>query len=677
MGARLLCASPSRLLRWCLTLGLLGATTSARAQGWVGAFSELRSTPGDANDEHRTIAERIATVDAFGRYGPQADAVAALLEVLKQKPPAALREAVLLALARRAPIEATARLVALSAQPGAPTPALVLALAEIGTESALSALVALLARPEAATIAEHALVRAGQRAVVPLVGALQGSAGLAAARALAELGPAASGAFAGLVRSLQATAPERRALAAEALGRLGDPGAVPALLARLSDARPEVVDSALIALARLASAGASPAAHTLHAYLARPSTPMKQRALALKALAVASPTLAIAPLTKALRGKDALLREAALEVLEGDRPDPRWTTLLAGIVRAELGESSASALARVQDGRGVAALTRIASTTPDAALRTSRALAIALRRFAADLDHESVQASYAVLRSLEPGERRLLLRALARDGSVLDEAKAALVSPLAYRRAAGACAITWLGDIAAQAAPTLLNALAHEPDPEAARRMLETAASMRLRVGLGVLGRHLTNPETEPEALLLLAAGAADSESPSRELGVLLRRALSSPRSARTRAAAALALGVLGDLTGLTALEAALSDGSARVRLAAARALGVLRRLGSNEAAQTLAEHAHVESDALVRAAMLEAATHVAQGGAALERMLAVLEVRVVGQDAAAKQPPIDVLLQDGRWRRFRPLPGGELLVADLPVAEAEVRAVD
>jgi HEAT repeat protein len=270
----------------------------------------------------------------------------------------------------------------------------------------------------------------------------------------------------------------------------------------------------------------------------------------------------------------------------------------------------------------------------------------------------------------------LLLRALARDAGMLGEAQAALTSPLANRRAAGACALSWLGSIAVDAAPAVRRALAQERDPEAARRLLETATNMRVRVSRGVLSRHLANAETEPEALLL-AAATADAGAQPRALRVVFRRALSSSRSARTRAAAALALGVLADTDALPALQAALDDDSARVRLAAARALGVLGRLGSKDVAQILAEHARVEMDGSARSAMLEESPQTMQGAPLPESMREVLEVRVVGQEAAETQPLVDVLLQDGRWRRFRPLAGGELLVADLPQADAEVRAVD
>jgi HEAT repeat protein len=159
-----------------------------------------------------------------------------------------------------------------------------------------------------------------------------------------------------------------------------------------------------------------------------------------------------------------------------------------------------------------------------------------------------------------------------------------------------------------------------------------------------------------------------------RTLAVYVRRALASHRPARVRGAAALALGALGDRCALPALAAALADTSSQVRLAALRSLG---RLGERAAAAEALAHARVERDVHVRAVALEVA---GDAGEAVERArgAAVLEVRVAGPgDDPAARPLVDVRLDDGRWLRQRALPGGELIVADLPPGAADVRRVE
>jgi hypothetical protein len=151
---------------------------------------------------------------------------------------------------------------------------------------------------------------------------------------------------------------------------------------------------------------------------------------------------------------------------------------------------------------------------------------------------------------------------------------------------------------------------------------------------------------------------------------------LSPGRTGRLRAAAAHALGALGDDSAWPALAATLDDPAARVRLAAVRALA---RLGGARGAQLLREHARIERDALVRDAALAALaprTYVEDADADAPPAL-VLEARVRTEAGSAQERPLlDVLLDDGRWLRIRTLPGGELVLEDLAAGSADVRAV-
>ncbi len=652
-----------------------GPCAKLRAQGWVEAFSQLRVTPGELGDRSRPLAERVAQARALGDYGASSDAVPALLAALNENPPPPLREAILRALALRAPAQAEAPLASLLEHDAQPSLALTTALGAIATRPAIAALAQALARPRAAATAERGLLVAGVKAAAPLSRALQSPVALRAAHVLAQLGPAAATAAGPALRAaLQRDAPPLRAEAARALGALGETASAGALLARLGDGSPEVVAAALDALGQVATRAQADA---LRAYLAR--APAAQRPAALRALAAADPARAVPWLSRALAGGDAALRQAAVALLEGERPDPSWVPLLSASFAAELREGTASALARVPGGRGVPALLARCRRTPDAAQRGARALAIALRRDRGQLSPATRRGALELLRSLPSAERSLLLRALARDDSVREPLIAALGAADPARRASAAQASAWLQD--PRLGPALLRALRDERDAEAARRMAEAAAGLGLAVEPRVLLRLLSDPETAPEAMQLAAVAADPAQAP-RALRVRLRRALGSHQPQRVRVGAALALAALGERSARPALLAALEDGSARLRLAAARALGAL---GGVDTAASLAARARVERDPRVRQAELQAAARAGVAAPLFERGDRVLEARVQSQgaprDAQAGgspwRPLLDVLLPDGRWLRLRAQAGGELIVADLPPGVADVRAVD
>jgi HEAT repeat protein len=99
--------------------------------------------------------------------------------------------------------------------------------------------------PEAADIAVPALVR--------LLSSTHGELRLAAARSLTSYGPAARPALLALQQALASPEPELRLQAAEALGRMASPDAVPVLCAALEDPDERVRQSAAAALDGLPS----------------------------------------------------------------------------------------------------------------------------------------------------------------------------------------------------------------------------------------------------------------------------------------------------------------------------------------------------------------------------------------------------------------------------------------
>jgi len=135
-----------------------------------------------------------------------------------------------------------------------------------------------------------------------------------------------------------------------------------------------------------------------------------------------------------------------------------------------------------------------------------------------------------------------------------------------------------------------------------------------------------------------------------------------------------LALATAEDRTAWRALAVALDDPAREVRLAVARAL---ERLAVPDAAAEIEARLRVEDALDVRSALADAAGAAERRPASHRGMRGqeVLRVRVMAAGAQEAEPiPVDVLLPDGRWLRTETLPGGELLLADLPSARADVR---
>lgn len=636
----------------------------ARADGWVQALSELQPAPAQLSDDTQPLPARIGLARALGTYGPEADAVALLLEALGQRPPPALREEILLSLARRAPQSADAPLALLLASEENLSPALANALAAIGTRTALSALVAALDRPHASVV-ERALLNVGPASAAPLGVALSTPLALRAAKLLARLGPDAAGAEPALLRALRSPLPRVRIAAADALGALGDEHDAAALQRALADPEPGVIQAVLVALGRVATPAQAGVLADLFAHAEG-----HLRELALRALVRADAAVALPAVQVAASSPDLRLRAAARDAIESaETPDTRFVPLLQRWLQADLSEVTASALARVARGEGAGVLIATGDRSPDAAQRVSRAVAIALRRFANEVDGDVIERGHTLLHSLPPGDRRLLLCALARDRDAVVYARAALSSSDARRRAIGARALGWLGE--GESVSVLRAALAQERDPEAARRMLEAALVLDAPIDRERLYSLMRDAETAPEAMQLAAASAGEAQE---SLRVLLREALASSAPARVRATAALALARLHDVEATPALASALGDSSPRVRLAVVRALAAL---GGGAAARALLVHARIERDPLVRRAAREATVHAGVPDALMQNGDRVLEVRLTARGVTPIEPLAEVLLGDGRWLRVRALSGGELIITDLAPGRADVRAID
>ncbi len=653
---------------WVLQLAFAaapGATAQVRAQRWVEPLTALRAAPVALESSSAPLAERIAAARALGRYGPERDAVTALLAALESEPQAALRDELLRSLARRASAAARPSLLKRLQAKGPKPPELGLALAAVGDDEVARALVKALERAEDTALARATLLGMGERAAPVLGEALSGPRAGDAAELLRELGAAAGAARTSLEQALERGDAALAARAAQALEALGDPRSAAALSRRAREPWDEASSAALAALV----ACATPAEAPLLAKLATTGEPVR-RALALRALAHAQPTRAAPLLAGALDASVAALHDAARAALLADTPDASFIAALSKLARAG-DEAAASALARVPAGQGVAALLALARADSEHAARCARPLALALRHFRSELDDALVDQALASLRALPSSPRRTLLLALARDPRAAEGLAKARASAHADERAAAASALTLAPGAAAAevtaSAPAVVSALEREPDAEVRRRLCDAARTLGARPSARTLDRLLSDPTTAPEALALWAS--LERKHPSRGLRVALRRAL-DPRSAPClRAAAARALGEQsadGDSTAEVPLVTLLTDPVPHLRLAAIHAL---RPSTSARATSALAQHQRVERDAHVRSATEPDAAH--------DRAVPdhALELRLRSDDDVPRL--LEVWLDDGRCLRQRTLAGGELVIADLPAGEADVRVID
>ena len=161
-------------------------------------------------------------------------------------------------------------------------------------------------------VAARALGRMGDpRGVRALISALEEPRALSQGTvglAMVRMGPAAAP---GLREALGSDDPSVRAMAADVLGHLGDTDAVPRLMDRLHDDEVNVRLAAAAALRRIGSPQARPAlAHT-----ALSDQEPAVRALAVSALAVLGPAFALGTLSEALGDVDHRVARAAAGAL--------------------------------------------------------------------------------------------------------------------------------------------------------------------------------------------------------------------------------------------------------------------------------------------------------------------------------------------------------------------------
>ncbi|MGD8860320.1 MAG: HEAT repeat domain-containing protein [Myxococcales bacterium] len=656
--------------------GVLSTPVPARGEGWVGPLSRIEPDPGAIRDPAATLQRRIARANRLGRYGPARGASEALARALEQTPPPALRDAILRALARRAhPVAVPALARQLEAAAAAPV-GVAVALSAIGTPEALAALAVALRGPVHRAVALRGLSRAGEAGAAALAdaltaGELEPPGAAAVVQALGRMGPTARGATVALEALLRTRDPQRAELRLRAAGALGHIGGVRAsrcLVAQLDAPEPALRRAAAAGLSRVAQPAAAPAIARALAASGDGGPDAVSKGVLLRALARADGARALPHLRQALGGGEAL-RAAARQVLVGDTPDPTWLPLLRELAGGG-DPHAASALVRLGPA-GLRALIGLAASRPE---DFARPLAVGLRSLGARLAQGDREAGLALLGRLpaEGGPRSLLLRALARDGRIAEVLRGQLGAGDPAARAWAARAAELLGD--RTLAPAVARALRVERDPAAFRRLCDAARVLGANVEFRVLEGHLRDPATGPEAIALAAAGRRELPGAARQrLRVALRRLLAAPVHARLRAAAARGLGALNDMQAHVALSAALGDPSADVRRAAARALAAL---GGARVRTELTAHARIEGRPELRRAVAELTR--APGRTPLDaRGRHVLEVQISTPPGAARRPgQVDVLLSDGRWLRLSPLPGGELLVADLPAGQAELRVL-
>jgi HEAT repeat protein len=648
-----------------LAVAITAVPVPVSAQDWVGPLTDILPTPSRPGSSPQ---ERIREIRRLGRHGPAAAAVASLLTALQAAPPPDVREEILQSLARRGhpdSVRVVRRMIAETDQPIVP---LFRVLTAVGNRPAIEPLIEALRDDRRAAAAEAALGRIGRGAVEPLIEALAANRNRRVIRVLGSLRD--SRAVPALTRALRSGTVSERVAAIYALGSITDRRSAAAIAAAARGGSPAVVEASLRALSETGRVEGVPVALEFIEHDV-PSV----RLAALGALTLLDPTRAEPVLRRLLHALDPATRQAAEDLLVRN-PRPVFASLLRRLLtEGRRGEEAAGALARVPRGAGMRALIDTTADHPEKIAETASAIAVGLRRWRSRLGDDLRRRGQGIIRAVADDERRMLLRALARDQEVSATLAAGIRQSSARTRAASAYGIELLGKATLGAA--LLRAMGDETDPEAFRRQASAAVRLGIYAPHRILKGHFSNPGTAPEAFVLAAKSSGTaSERNRRDLAISLRRALRSRTEvpARTRAAAALSLAYLRDRNAGTALVVSLSDPSAQVRLAAVTAIG---SLGGARSAAALESHARVEMQSAVRSNALRVAASLRAGrsptvGDSRNEILVVHVVDATGEGGG--RPPVEVLFDDGRWARFRPLSGGELMLVDLDSALVELR---
>ncbi len=651
-----------------------GSKSTPTSGDWLPALMRLRPAP---SHSRAPTAARVEAVERLGRYGEPDAAVESLVSELLSDPPLPVRRAILEALARRGHPKSADALCELFREGAEPVAGVATALAAVDNGQAARCLIRGLDVPALADEAHRGLVRMGSGAVpfvlTSLSKALTRGAADRAVRILGEIGdPRAAHA---LVKRLSPRVGPDRVSALQALATTCDKASASKIAQLLDDSSAAVVRAALRALATCGG----PAQTAAVVQRIRRGDPV-QMLEALNTLVAIAPARARPHLERAIRSEEPKLQMGAIQ-LAVDTPRTELVPVLVRTFRRGVRrEAAASCLARVPDASGLRALLNAVADDPGAAERAARAIAIGLRARPKRLDRGMADQAHGILRALTHRERRMVLRALARDHSVSQELISGLEASEAQLRASAALGIQMLGRDAPHSRAlkdALMRALRAERDAEAFRRQASAALDLGIEVPLPQLLGHLSNPATSAEAMLLAAESSARAEPRHRRrLAKSLRRSLRSRGTAhaRTRAAAALALARMDRGRAFSVLSAALSDASGPVRMSVIRALG---SLGGSDALSVLLAHARVEPADNVRSLALSAARTLRKKGSLPLYLRGSSELELQIRPASGTRLGrllVDVILPDGRWLRLRTLEGGELIVPGLPHGHVDVR---
>ncbi|HJL14799.1 MAG TPA: HEAT repeat domain-containing protein, partial [Sandaracinaceae bacterium LLY-WYZ-13_1] len=426
--------------------------------------------------EDADAERRLAAVERLAVRGEPRQAVAALLDRLEEEEDVRVRRAIFHALARRGDRSAVGPLAQRLADWGREDRATVLrTLGALGGEEAVRVLVEWLGAADVGDQAVDALVAVGAPAVPHLIRALEVPASAPrAARALGRIGDARGAEP--LLGALQGALPAARGVILEALAAIGDARATPSVLAMLEDPSPTVVAAALAALGRLAGPAAAAPVATL-----ADRGPPEQRAPALRALAALDPEAA-GPRARAILDDDeapAVLRRAAVEGLLAHPAAATVSVLAAMLDDPAHRVAAAEAMARAPRGAGVPAL--LPRAREDATRSLDPALGLAIRRHAAHLDDDVLEAARAHLRG-DPSPRGATLAALARDETVLPRLEQGLGAPSPEARAAAALGVRLLGRSARGLRARVAARLVDEADPRAFRALALAALALGARI---------------------------------------------------------------------------------------------------------------------------------------------------------------------------------------------------
>ncbi len=477
---------------------------------------------------------------------------------------------------------------------------------EYGTADTDRRLQIVLDLPEAASPARDELLRRGLDDEDPRVQ----RAALRTATRVRAVGLADA-----VAASLEGGIPARRALAAEALGALGDPRVAPALTRALGDTDPTVRTAAVVALGRL---GGTEADVVLFDRTNDPETPV--RLAAVRVLGTLGDPRSVFALLGALQDPVPEVRVAAVRAL-GALRDPRAVRGIVGLLHDPTPEVASAAVAALAalgpEARDAAeALSPIAlRTSRDGDPRTRGPLArealAALGRVGGPVardtllqalhrtaDPNEARTAAAALESLGPDARAGLLRLFPQ----LSDPRRLDVIPVLGRLG---------GDDAARTLVTWLDGAPALPfHRDAALRALgDTRSDVALHHLLRALPASLcAEPPPRPDGPIAaaLAALLALSERPEALPSLAidpLAEALARCDGAHTphRAALATLLGRTGDPRAAAILGPLLDDPAAPVRAVGVQALAALPGPASPLLLRALGDH-----DPTVRAHSLQ-----------------------------------------------------------------------